>query len=125
MSTQELERLVRKYYGHVADLEGSGVEAFDLLFTRDRIQRLLDQSTPDDYIPAELCERVYLLDEMLWQERRAFLTVVGERELQHAREQQRSPRSRWWWYLDELKLRPQEEMEEQRLRLVEAPTPAA
>ncbi len=124
MSTQELERLVRKYYGYVADLEGSDVEAFDLLFTRDRIQRLLGQSTPDDYIPAELCGRVHLLDEMLWRERRTFLAVVGERELQHARKQQRSPRSRWWWYLDELKLQPQEGIEEQRLRLVQALAPA-
>ena len=44
MSEQELERLVRKYYGYVADLEGSGGEAFDLLFVRDRIQRILEEN---------------------------------------------------------------------------------
>ena len=36
MNVRELERLFRKYYGYVADLEGSGVEAFDLLFVRDK-----------------------------------------------------------------------------------------
>ncbi len=46
MSVQELERLVRKYYGYVADLEGSGGEAFDLLFVRDKIQRILEESRP-------------------------------------------------------------------------------
>jgi len=30
--------------------------------------------------------------------------VVGEKELEHAREQQKSPRSHWWWYIDELKV---------------------
>jgi len=104
----ELERLVRKYYGYVADLEGSGVEVFDLLLVRDRIQHIMDHSTPDDALPAALCEQVYRLDDWLWRQRARFLAVVGQRELQHARRQQNSPRSHWWWYLDELKLHPAE-----------------
>lgn len=102
MSTQELERLVRKYYGYVADLEGSGVEALDLLFVRDKIQRLLDESTPESAIPHALYDRIFELDRWLWEEQESFLTVVGLVELQHARRHQRSRRSRWWWYLDEL-----------------------
>ena len=101
----ELERLLRKYYGYVADLEGSGVEAFDLLLVRDKIQYILDHSTPDDALPVALCEQVYRLDDWLWRQRARFLAVVGQRELQHARRQQNSPRSHWWWYLDELRLR--------------------
>jgi hypothetical protein len=107
MNAQELERLVRKYYGYVADMEGSGVEILDMLFVRDKIQRILDQSLPEDEIPTPLYERVYELDRLLWEERETFLTVIGEQELEHARQQQRSPRSHWWWYLDELKAVPQ------------------
>jgi hypothetical protein len=34
------------------------------------------------------------------------LTAVGEKELKHVREQQKAPRSHWWWYIDELKATP-------------------
>lgn len=104
----ELERLLRKYYGYVADLEGSGVESLDLLTVRDKIQSILDHSTPNDVLPVALYERVYRLDDWFWRQRTRFLAVVGQRELRHARRQQKSPRSHWWWYLDELKLRPVE-----------------
>lgn len=97
-----LEHLVRKYYGYVADLEGSGVELFDLLFVRDNIQLMLNQSMPHQAIPAALYEQIYQLDWLLWQEKATFLAVVGLPELQHARQQQQSPRSHWWWYLDDL-----------------------
>ena len=107
MNVQELERLVRKYYGYVADLEGSGVEAFDLLFVRDRIQRILEASTPDEEIPRPLFEQVHELDRLLLEQREDLLLIIGERELGHARQQQRSPRSHWWWYMDELKALPQ------------------
>ncbi|MDP2655719.1 MAG: hypothetical protein Q8P17_04335 [bacterium] len=116
MSIQELERLVRKYYGCVADLEGSGVEVFDLLFVRDKIQSILEESTPEKEIPGSLFERIHELDGMLWAERETFLIVVGEKELRHARQQQRSPRAHWWWYLDELKILPHP-LQEQRGRL--------
>ena len=119
MSVQELERLVRKYYGYVADLEGSGGEAFDLLFVRDKIQRILEESMPEEEIPTPLFERLHELDDLLWAEREAFLMVVGERELQHARKQQRSPRSRWWWYLDALKTQSHL-LREQQDRLAQA-----
>jgi len=102
----ELERLLRKYYGYVADLEGSGVEAFDLLFVRDKIQRILNASQPDEELPGTALMRIHELDEFLWQERDVFLNVVGEQELKYARQQQSSPRSHWWWYLDELKFPP-------------------
>jgi len=107
MNGQEMERLVRKYYGYVADLEGSGVEALDLLFVRDKIQQLLDASGPEEQIPIPLFEQIHDLDQALWAESETFRMVVGDRELQHARRQQRSPRSHWWWYLDELKATPQ------------------
>ncbi len=119
MSVQELERLVRKYYGYVADLEGSGVEVFDLLFVRDKIQRILEESTPEKEIPDSLFERIYELDRLIWAERETFLMVVGKKELRHARQQQRSPRARWWWYLDELKILPYS-LQEQRDRLARA-----
>lgn len=123
MSVQELERLVRKYYGYVADLEGSGVEAFDLLFVRDKIQNLLDEATAENEFPTSLFERIHDVDELLWQERDAFLRVVGTKELQHARKQQRCPRSHWWWYLDELRVLPQS-IWSQRDRLAKAFIPA-
>lgn len=104
MSVQELERLVRKYYGYVADLEGSGVETLDLLFVRDRIQRLLEKSPSEKEISNSLFERIHELDYLLWVERDTFLMVIGEKELQHARQLQHSPYSHWWWYLDKLKL---------------------
>ncbi len=107
MNVQELARLVRKYYGYVADLEGSGIEAFDLLFVRDKIQRILDQSGPEEEIPSSIFEQIYELDRVLWAEGEVFRMIVGEKELQHARQQHRSPRSHWWWYLDELKTLPQ------------------
>ena len=107
MNWQELERLVRKYYGYVADLEGSGVEALDLLFVRDRIQRILDKTGPEAQIPRLIFEQIYELDHVLWTESETFRMVVGDRELQLARQQQRSPRSHWWWYLDELQMMPQ------------------
>jgi len=102
----ELEKLTRKYYGYIADLEGSSIEPFDLLFVRDRIQSILEKIKPNDTIPQSLYEWVYTLDSLLWQERRSFLTVVGEKELEHARKQQNIPRSHWWWYIDELKASP-------------------
>ena len=105
-SATELERLLRKYYGYVADLEGSGVEAFDLLFVRDKIQHILNASQPDEELPGTSLIKIHELDELLWQERDVFLNVVGEQELKHARQQQSSPRSHWWWYLDELKFPP-------------------
>lgn len=107
MNGQEMERLVRKYYGYVADLEGSGVEALDLLFVRDKIQQLLDASGPEEQIPIPLFEQIHHLDRALWAESETFRMVIGDRELQHARRQQRSPRSHWWWYLDELQALPQ------------------
>ena len=107
MNGQEMERLVHKCYGYVADLEGSGVEALDLLFVRDKIQQLLDASGPEEQIPLPLFEQIHDLDRALWAESETFRMVVGDRELQHARRQQRSPRSHWWWYLDELKIAPQ------------------
>ena len=119
MNVEELERLVRKYYGYVADLEGSGVEAFDLLFVRDKIQRILEESTPDKEIPGSLFERIHELDRLLWTERETFLMVVGEKELRHARQEQGSPRSHWWWYLDELKTLPRS-LREWRERLAQA-----
>ena len=121
----ELEVLVRKYYGYIADLEGSGVEALDLLFVRDKIQRILDQSKPDAPISSALYGRIHELDDLLWRERHTFLTVIGEKELQHARDEQRSPRSHWWWYLDELQLPPEKEAKwEQELALAKAFAPA-
>lgn len=107
MNGQEMERLVRKYYGYVADLEGSGIEVLDLLFVRDKIQQLLDASGPEEQIPIPLFEQIHDLDQALWSERETLRMVVGDRELQHARRQQRSPRSHWWWYLDELRITPQ------------------
>jgi hypothetical protein len=118
MNVYELERLVRKYYGYVADLEGSGVEAFDLLFVRDKIQQILDESGPEEEIPGVIFQRIYELDRLLWAERETFQMVVGERELQHARQQQRSPRSHWWWYTDQLKT-PPPSMREQYDRLAQ------
>jgi hypothetical protein len=123
MSVQELERLVRKFYGYVVDLEGSGVEIIDILFVRDKIQRILDQSPPEDEIPTSLYEHIHELDRLLWEERETFLMVIGEQELKHARQQQRSPRSHWWWYLDELKTLPQSLRERvDRLTTAFAPT---
>ena len=124
MNTRELERLVRKYYGYVADLEGSGIETFDLLFVRDKIQGVLDQATPETEVTRALYERIHELDRLLWEQRETFLMVVGEEELQHARQQQRSPRSHWWWYLDELKAPPQP-LREQRDWLAQAFVPIA
>lgn len=119
MNMADLERLVRKYYGYVADLEGSGVELLDLLFVRDKIQSILDQLTPDEALPSPLYERIYELDSLLWEERGTFILVVGEEELRHARREQGSFRSHWWWYLDELKV-PPAPVREQRERLAQA-----
>ena len=99
----ELKKLTPKYYGYVMDLEGVSIEILDVLFVRDRIQSILEQMPPDESIPQSLYERIYALDALLWQNRHTFLMVVGEKELEHARKQQKSPRSHWWWYLDELK----------------------
>jgi hypothetical protein len=85
-------------------LEGSGVEALDLLSVRDRIQRILDKTGPEAQIPRLIFEQIYELDRVLWTESETFRMVVGDRELQLARQQQRSPRSHWWWYLDELQV---------------------
>ena len=119
MNVRELERLFCKYYGYVADLEGSGVEAFDLLFVRDKIHRLLAESGPEEAVPGALFEQLHALDRRLWAERETFLMVVGEKELHQARQQQHSPRSQWWWYLDALKTPPLW-LDEQRDRLVQA-----
>jgi hypothetical protein len=124
MNVQELERLVKKYYGYVIDMEGAGVEILDLLFVRDGIQDILDQSRPEDEIPASLYERLHELDQLLWEERGTLLMVLGERELRHARGQRHSPRSHWWWYLDELKVLPQP-LKERVGRLAMAFAPAA
>lgn len=107
MRVQELQRLVRKYYGYTADMEGSGVEVLDMLFVRDKIQDILDGSTPEEKLARPLYERIHELDRLLWEQRETFLMVVGESELRHARQQQRSPRSHWWWYLDELNVLPE------------------
>jgi len=123
MSVTELDRLVRKYYGYVADLEGSGVELLDLFFVRDQIQVLLDQLTPEQEFPARLYEHIYELDALLWEERSTCLLVLGEQEIRHARQQQGSPRSHWWWYMDDLKALP-EPVREHRQRLAQSFTPA-
>ena len=116
MNIAELDRLVHKYYGYVADLEGSGVEVLDLLFVRDKIQSILERLTPDEELPSSLYEHIYELDALLWAERSTLLLVLGEEELRHARREQGSPRSHWWWYVDELKV-PPEPVKEQRERL--------
>ena len=86
---------------------------------RDKIQAILEKSTPETEIPGSLFERIYELDRLLWSERETFLMVVGEKELRYARQQQCSPRAHWWWYLDELKILPHS-LQEQRERLARA-----
>ena len=122
MNMKELERLLRKYYGYIADMEGSGVETLDLLFVRDKIQSLLDESTPEKQALGSLYEQVHTLDSLLWTERAHLLVVIGEQELQHARQEQRRPRSHWWWYLDELCALPQP-IQAQRDRIAQAFVP--
>ncbi len=100
----QLEKLLHKYYGYVADLEGSGLEILDLLFVRDSIQAILDQSRPATEFSTALYSQVYQLDALLWQQKNLFLQVIGEQELRHARGQQQSLRSHWWWYLDQMQL---------------------
>lgn len=107
MNVTELDRLVRKYYGYVADLEGSGVEVLDLLFVRDNIQKFLDHLCPEEDLPSRLYKHIYELDALLWAERSLLLLVLGEKELRHARQNHGSPRSHWWWYVDELKAPPE------------------
>ena len=86
----ELTKLTQKYYGYVADLEGSPVEILEMLFVRDGIQQILGQMSPDESIPQPLYEQIYALDAVLWQNREVFLMVVGEKELEHDRKQQKS-----------------------------------
>jgi hypothetical protein len=117
----ELKKLTQKYYGYLADLESSSVEALDLLFVRDRIMGILEKIGPDETIPQLLYEWIYALDHLLWQQRHSFLMVVGEKELEYAREQQKSPRSHWWWYIDELKVPlEQDALWERKIPLPEA-----
>ncbi|MBK7202928.1 hypothetical protein [Candidatus Amarolinea dominans] len=71
-TTEQLERLLRKYYGYVADLEGAGVEILDLLAIRDQIQLLLEQSTPESVLSQRLYNQVYQLDDVFWRERDVF-----------------------------------------------------
>lgn len=103
----ELKRLTGKYYGYVADMEGVGIEIVEMLYVRDEIRRILDQLLPESEVSGSLYEWIHELDRVLWENRNIFLMVMGERELRHARQQNRSPRSHWWWYLDQLKSPPQ------------------
>jgi len=98
----QLEKLLHTYYGYIADLEGSAPEILDMLFVRDAIQSVLEQSTPATEMPGALDSRVYQLDALLWQQRSLFLQVMGEDVLDHARGQQQSLRSHWWWYMDQI-----------------------
>lgn len=104
---KELKRLTGKYYGYVADMEGVGIEVVEMLYVRDKIRRILDQLLPESEVSGSLYERIHELDRVLWENRHIFLMAMGERELRHARQQNRSPRSHWWWYLDQLKSPPQ------------------
>jgi len=122
-SEEQFEKLMRKYYGYVTDLEGAGVEILEMLFVRDHIQEILEQSSPETTFPQRLYNQVYQLDDMLWQQKSILLQVVGERELRHARLKRQSPRSHWWWYLDQLKGAPRLAAEPSQ-RLARAFTPA-
>jgi len=104
---QELKRLAGKYYGYIVDMEGSAIEILETLFVRDKIGRMLDHILPEDELSSSLYERLHELDKLLWEDREVFLMVMGEQELKYARQQHRSPRSHWWWYLDELQQTPQ------------------
>jgi hypothetical protein len=104
---KELKRLAGKYYGYVADMEGAGIEIVEMLYVRDKIRGILDQLLPESEVSSALYERIHELDRILWEERHSFLTVMGERELRYARQKSRSPRSHWWWYLDQLRRLPQ------------------
>jgi len=117
-NVQELKRLAGKYYGYIVDMEGSGVEILDMLFVRDKIRRILDQILPEDKLSTSLYEQLHELDKLLWEEREVFLMVMGEQELKYARQKHRSPRSHWWWYLDELQ-RPPQPLKEQADRFAQ------
>jgi len=117
-NVQELKRLAGKYYGYIVDMEGSGVEILDMLFVRDKIRRILDQILPEDELSTSLYEQLHELDKLLWEEREVFLMVMGEQELKYARQKHRSPRSHWWWYLDELQ-RPPQPLKEQADRFAQ------
>jgi len=123
MSVTVFERLVHTYYGYVADLEGSGVAVLDLLFVRDKMHAILNRLTPDAALPTPLYERIDDLDALLREERRTFLMVVGKEELRHARRGQGSPRSHWWWSLDELPA-PPAPVQQYRERLAQTLTAA-
>ena len=68
-------------------------------------------------------ERIDDLDALLREERSTFLMVVGQEALQHARRAQGSPRSHWWWYLDELSA-PPTPVQKHRARLAQTLTAA-
>ena len=65
--------------------------------------------------------RLDALDALRWAERRTVLLVVGEEALRPARRGQGSPRSHWWWSLDELPA-PPEPARHQRERLAQVCT---
>ena len=115
---QELKRLAGKYYGYIVDMEGSGIEILEMLFVRDKIRKMLDHILPEDELSSSLYEWIHELDKLLWDEREAFLMVMGEQELKYARQRHHSPRSHWWWYLDELQ-RPPQPLKEQYDRLAQ------
>ena len=77
MSVQELERLVRKFDGYVADLEGSGIETCDLLLVRDTIHSILEESTPEQRELGSLFAHIHELDCLRWAARETFVRLMS------------------------------------------------
>jgi len=98
MNWQELERLVRKYYGYVGDLEGSGVEVFDFSSCVTKSRGSWTRLDREEQIPTSVFEQIYELDRVLWQRARSSAWSLGIGNY-HMPATAAQPRSNWWWYL--------------------------
>jgi tetratricopeptide (TPR) repeat protein len=85
----------------VTSLSGAGPEALQILHTFDQIEGDLNQLEQRDVDLRVERTNFEAVQRQLRDRKRRFLKEAG-RLLQEERERIEPPRSKWWWYLDEL-----------------------
>jgi hypothetical protein len=114
MDAIKLEPLLAAYETNVRFPDTSGMEHFDMLLSRSKLEN------NKQLLTAEQKDRLAAADEQMARQLDAFYAaIVGVADLAKRREAISPPATHWWWYLDVLShARP-------RLQAVIAQQPAA
>lgn len=95
--TNTIDHLLEAYEIGVEDPEISGMEHLDMLLTRSKLAKVVDDLTPSQKA------RLTRADQELTRQAEQFYAAISRiANLKSWRDDEDAPPSHWWWYLDVL-----------------------